>query len=77
MRAVKDGLPTPSGDGEEIGGPRSTHAVETTPVASLEIERRKVCGKWRINQDGLDDVHESAENVPRVFLFLMDVGIED
>lgn len=29
-----------------------------------------------INQGGLDDVHESAENVPRVFLVLMDVGIE-
>ena len=29
-----------------------------------------------INQRRLDDVHESSENVPRVFLFLMDVGIE-
>ena len=76
MRAVKDGLPTPSGDCEELGGLRSTRAVETTPVASLETERRKVCGKWGINQGGLDGVHESAENVPRVFLFLMDVGIE-
>ena len=76
MRAVKDGLPTPSGDGEEIGGPRSTRAVETTPVAALKTECGKSCGKWGVNQGGLDDIHESDENVPRVFLFLMDVGIE-
>ncbi len=28
--------------------------------------------KWGINQGGLDGVHESAENVPRIFWFLMD-----
>jgi len=28
MRAVKDRLPTPSGEGEELEGPRSTGAVE-------------------------------------------------
>ena len=26
-----------------------------------------------INQGGLDGIHESAENVPRVFRFLMDI----
>ena len=75
MRAVKDGLPPPSGDGEELGGLRSTRAVETTPVVSLKTDRGKD-GKWGISQGGLDGVYESAKNVPRVFLFLMDVGIE-
>lgn len=28
--------------------------------------------KWGVNQGGLDDIHESAENAPRVFRFLMD-----
>ena len=35
MRAVKEGLPIPSGDGEELGGPRSTAAVGPTRVSFL------------------------------------------
>ena len=44
-RAVKDGLPTPSGDGKELGGLRSTRAVETTPVVSLKTDRGRDAGK--------------------------------
>ena len=31
MRAVKDSLPAPSGEGEESEGPRSTRAIEDRP----------------------------------------------
>ncbi len=38
MRAVKEGLPTPFGEGEELEGPRSTAAVGPTRVSFLSRE---------------------------------------
>ena len=49
MRAVKDGLPTPSGDGEESGGPRSTAARRPTWVPSQEKKNKRA---WKDRLDG-------------------------
>ena len=60
MRAVKEGLPIPSGDGEELGGPRSTAAVGPTRVSFLiegneqdwndnlkaAVEQNLPCSNW-------------------------------
>ena len=78
MRAVKGSLDHSFNRCLKQGGPRSTRAVETTPVVSLKTDRgRDAESKWGVNQGGLDDVHESAENVSRVFWFLMDSVRDD
>ena len=77
MRAVKGNLDHSLGRCLKQGGLRSTRAVKTTPVVSLKTDHgRDAESKWGVNQGGLDGFYKSAENVPRVFLFLMDVGIE-
>jgi len=52
MRAVKDGLPAPSGEVEESEGPRSTVAVGSTGVSFQETGPSELGPGMRLDDFG-------------------------